>query len=269
MFGKTFENKRNRCNVHLVVNEKRAKSLVSRPSCQRWNIINEDLLFVDMLPNKILQDRPIAVGFTILDLSKAHMFDMHYNVIMKRYGEKRARLLFTDTDSLCYHIKTPNLYEDMRQDLDRYDTSNYPRDHPLYSTTNEKILGKFKDELKGFRGLEFVGLRPKLYSLLAESSIDPKMAVKGVKKSYVEKHVTHELFKNTLFSKKPENAEFIRFHSKSHKVTSVKQKKVGLSAFDDKRYILDDGISSLAYGHKRIRELSIDMPPCKKLKLGE
>ena len=226
VFGKTFENKRNRCNVHLVAEERRAKALVSRPTCQRWSIINEDLVFVDMQPNKILQDRPIAVGFCILDLSKEHMYQMHYNVILKRYGEDRARLLFTDTDSLCYHIKTRDLYEDMKEDLHHYDTSNYPPDHPLYSLINEKVLGKFKDELKGFRGLEFVGLRPKLYSLLPEPDFKAKMAVKGVKKSYVKKHVAHQLFKKTLFTKKPEDVEFIRFQSKSHKVTSIKQKKL-------------------------------------------
>ena len=196
---------------------------------------------------------------------------MHYNVILKRYGVDRARLLFTDTDSLCYRITTRDLYEDMKQDLHYYDTSNYPPDHPLYSITNEKVLGKFKDELKGIRGLEFVGLRPKLYSLLVDCDSKPKMAVKGIKKSYVKKNVKHEMFRNTLFTKKnSDDAKFIKFHSKLHKVTTIEQKKICLCAFDDKRYILDDGISSLAYGHKRIRELSFDTaPPCKRQKLNE
>ena len=47
------------------------------------------------------------------------------------YGYKNIKLLFTDTDSLCYHIKTKDLYEDMKKDLHLYDTSDYPEDHIL------------------------------------------------------------------------------------------------------------------------------------------
>ena len=61
----------------------------------------------------------------ILDLSKLVMYDFHYNVFVQKYGD-RAKLLFTDTDSLCYHVKTDDLYKDMKENLDCYDTSEYP-----------------------------------------------------------------------------------------------------------------------------------------------
>jgi hypothetical protein len=67
------------------------------------------------------------------------MFDFHYNVIAKRYG-KNARLLFTDTDSLCYHLITDDVYRDMMEYRHLLDTSNYPRDHPLYSAENMKVI---------------------------------------------------------------------------------------------------------------------------------
>ena len=65
-----------------------------------------------------------------------------------RYGAN-AKLLFTDTDSLTYLITTPDVYKDMVEALDRFDTSDYPRSHPCYSTQNKKVVLKFKDEANG------------------------------------------------------------------------------------------------------------------------
>ncbi len=79
-------------------------------------------------------------------------------------GDK-AKLLFTDTDSLCYEIETGDVYEDIKNDVDKwYDTSNYDKDHPsgLYSGKNKKVIGYFKDECGGKFITEFVGLKPSL-----------------------------------------------------------------------------------------------------------
>ncbi|KAK3734146.1 hypothetical protein QZH41_005662 [Actinostola sp. cb2023] len=71
------------------------------------------------------------------------MFDFYYNHINARYGE-RCQLLYTDTDSLLLEIETEDVYKDMAEDQDLYDTSDYPKDHTLHSTVNKKILGKMK-----------------------------------------------------------------------------------------------------------------------------
>jgi hypothetical protein len=101
------------------------------------------------------------------------------NLRVDRYGDK-AKLLFTDTDSLCYHIQTDDLYSDMAQNLDSYDISNYDETHPLFSSKNAKIVGKFKDECGGDAPVQFVGLRAKMYSLLLSKSKKPKMTAKGL-----------------------------------------------------------------------------------------
>ena len=72
--------------------------------------------------------------------------------------QPQAKLLFTDTDSLYYDVKTDNLYHDFLQDLDYFDTSEYTRDHFLYSVRNKKVLGKMTDETHGIPIEEFVGL---------------------------------------------------------------------------------------------------------------
>ena len=70
-----------------------------------------------------------------------------------------------DTDSLCVQINTNDLYEDMKEIHDELDCSDYPKDHPLYSEVNKKVLGKFKDKLSGKVADEYVGLRAKMYSI--------------------------------------------------------------------------------------------------------
>ena len=145
---------------------------------------------IHRLPTKIKQNKPIYTGFSILELSKAHMYRFHYDIMLAKY-RLNCRLLFTDTDSFCYHIKTDDVYRDMQTFSDDLDTSSYPRDSAhdslksLYSSKNAKVLGKFKDECNGTAPLEFVGLRSKMYSLLV-SRRQTKMTAKGIKKSFVK-----------------------------------------------------------------------------------
>ena len=98
---------------------------------------------------------------SILDLSKSLMYDFHYNYIKTKYGDK-AKLLFTDIDSLAYEIKTKDFYKDINCDIEkRFDTSDYPSNHPsgIKTGLNSKVLGMFKDEAGGKQIVEFVGLR--------------------------------------------------------------------------------------------------------------
>jgi hypothetical protein len=101
-----------------------------------------------MLKQRLYLNRPIYVGFTILDVAKTLMYDFHYNYIKKKYGQC-PKLLFTHTDIICYNISTENIYEDMMRDKHLFDTSEYDQEHTLYSTENQKVLGKMKDETHG------------------------------------------------------------------------------------------------------------------------
>jgi hypothetical protein len=178
VFGKSMENVRNRQNFNLVTCDLRAKKLIARPTFKSFDIINDDLALIEMTRPRINLNKPICTGFCVLDLSKESMYSFYYDTVKKRYGD-RLTLLFTDTDSLCLHIQTDDLYSDMLEDLDKYDTSNYDRDSPLYSTTNAKVVGKIKDECGGKPIAEFVGLRAKMYSLLIPGEPD-KLTCKGV-----------------------------------------------------------------------------------------
>ena len=97
------------------------------------------------------------MGFMVLELSKLLMACFKYDVIVKRYGSHQ-RLLFTDTDRLCYHIATDDVYADMLEQSEHYDMSEYPPSHPLFSEVDKKSMGKMKDEFPGKTIAEFVRL---------------------------------------------------------------------------------------------------------------
>lgn len=134
-------------------------------SFQSFKIFNDDLASIELHKQKLVLNRPIYVGFSVLDLSKTLMYDFHYNYVKSKYGS-RAQLLFTDTDSLCYEITTDDLYHDLKDDKELFDFSAYPRNHSLYDASNKKIIGKMKDETESVPVKEFVGLRSKMYSMV-------------------------------------------------------------------------------------------------------
>ena len=78
-----------------------------------------------------------------------------------------AKLLFTDTDSLVYEIKTKDVYEDFYQDKNLLDFSDYPLDSKFFDPDNKKVVGKITGEFKGKKINEFVELKPKMHSLIA------------------------------------------------------------------------------------------------------
>ena len=90
------------------------------------------------------------------------MYDFHYNIVKKNFD---AELLFADTDSLTYEIKSENVYEDFFKWKDLFDFSNYLKDSKFFDETNKKVVGKMKDEFGGIIVDEFVGLKSKIYSI--------------------------------------------------------------------------------------------------------
>ena len=104
VFVKTMENLHKRVEVRLVTNEKKLDKLTAKPTYVSSKIFNENLMAVHKVKETLTLNRPAYVGMCILDLSKTLMYEFHYNYIKKKYNN-RARLLFTDTDSLTYEIE--------------------------------------------------------------------------------------------------------------------------------------------------------------------
>ena len=252
VFGKTMENIRKRVDVRLVTDENKLLKLASKPTYVSSKIFNENLVAVHKIKETLTLNRPAYVGMCILDLSKTLMYDFHYNYIKDKYGDK-ARLLFTDTDSLTYEIEAKDVYQDFWNDRDKFDNSDYQEDSKYFYNKNKKVIGKFKDEAAGVPICEFVGLRSKMYSYIKDNNKGGKTA-KGIKKNIIKKDITHEDYKDTLFNNREMYHKMKTIRSQNHELGSYEINKVSLSCFDDKRYIHDDGKTSYAYGHKNIKQ---------------
>ncbi|XP_068689838.1 uncharacterized protein [Montipora foliosa] len=250
VFGKTMENIRKRVDVRLVTDENKLLKMAAKPTYVSRKIFNENLVAVHKIKETLTLNRPAYIGMCILDLNKTLMYDFHYNYIKQKYGS-RAKLLFTDTDSLTYEIETNDAYQDFWNDKDKFDNSDYLENSPFYYKINRKVIGKFKDEAAGMPITEFVGLRSKMYSYMKDNDKGGKTA-KGIKKNIIKKNIKHENYKNVLFDNEQMHHNMKTIRSNLHQIGSYELNKVSLSCFDDKRYIHNNGMTSYAYGHYRI-----------------
>ena len=163
-----MENLHKRVDVRLVTNERKLDKLTAKPTYVSSKIFNKNLMAVHKVKETLTLNRPAYIGMRILDLSKRLMYDFHYNHIKKKYNN-RAKLLFTDTDSLTYEIKAEDVYKDFWNDKDMFNNSDYLESSPYYCNVNKKIIGKFKNEACGIPITEFIGLKSKMYSYVKDN----------------------------------------------------------------------------------------------------
>lgn len=258
IYGKTMENVRARVIIQLKTyweGRYGARKLIAQPDFKKFTVFAENLVAVEMNKTSIFMNKCIVVGFTVLDLSKILMADFFYNYIQKKYGDT-ATICYTDTDSYVMELETEDFYADMLHDLHMYDTSDFPENniHNI-PRANKKVPGLFKSELNEVVISEFVGLRSKMYCVKA-GGVEKKKKAKGIKSCVVKKNITFEDYidciKNNCSIQKNQNT----FRSKNHEIYTIRQQKIALSPFDDKRYILDNNINTLPWGHFNIENVT-------------
>ncbi|EZA50199.1 hypothetical protein X777_11338 [Ooceraea biroi] len=248
VFGKTMENVRNRVDVKLVTRwEGRygAEALMSRPNFHSRAVFGENLLAVELRRLKATFNRPIYVGMCILDISKTRLYEFHYDYMAPLYGDK-CRIMYTDTDSLIYRIECEDAYADMRRDIARFDTSDYPADNAYDMPQRNKNvpgLNLMKDENNGAVMTEFIGLRAKMYALRVCGKKDTKK-IKGVCRSVVGRTITFDDYARCLSESVEMTRQQSRIQSKLHRVYTVAETKLALSPHDDKWYIVPDSTST-------------------------
>ena len=177
-------------------------------------------------------DKPIHVGFAILDLSKLHMYVTYYDKIQPYFGQENIQLHHVDTDGMILSMKTKIIIIDWNNLKYIIDFSNLDKNHELFSNENKDVIGKFKMETpKTVIIDEFVCLKSKLYAF--ESGEESKNKTKGISESY-SKNNKFEDYKKCLDGEEYER-DFENYTLRSAHHEMCLQKKLSLSIFDDKR----------------------------------
>ena len=241
--GKIVENVRNRWELELI-KEDDIKKIFKRQSKLTFNGNNKSYENYDsytFTKNEIVMDKAIYVGFSILELSKLHMYETYYDTLQSYFDQKNLQLHYIDTDGMILSKKIKDIIKDLKNLEDIFDFSNLDKNHELYSEKNKKIIGKFKIETpKKIWIDEFVCLRSKAYSFKCKDNKEDKNKIKGISKSQ-SKHIIFEEYYNCLFGKEYQkecNNYIIR--SINHEMVLQEVKKSTLSLFDDKRCYLNE-----------------------------
>ena len=246
-----MKNLRKHRSVELVHTEKRLKKVAAKSTYKLHRIFCEDLVGVELNRLKLKLNKPIYIGMTVLDLSKYTMYDFYYNHLKRLYGSK-VQLQMTDTDSFLFYCETNDLFNDMYAYSHLFDTSDFPKDHYLFSNVNKKVMGKMKSETINKSISEYCGLRSKMYAYICDNKEDKR--AKGISKHVVKKELRLQHYKNVLFEESLLLSKMHSLSSHNHKNFLEKITKIGLSCFDDKRYLLDNGIASYAYVQYKMQQ---------------
>ena len=213
VFEKTMEKVRNHRDIKSVTTEEKRSKLVSEPNYHTTKHFSENLLAIEMKQTKVIMNRPVYLGMSILDIIKTRMYEFWYGYIKPKYGDK-AKLCYMDIDSFIIHIITEDFYEDIANDVERcFDTSSYDENKtvtiPLPIGKNKKVISLFKDELGGKIMKEFCVLKPKTYPYSIDGYDDDydknkliNKKAKGSKKCAIKRRLMIENNKDSLFNDK-------------------------------------------------------------------
>jgi hypothetical protein len=253
VFGKSMENVRGRIEFGLVTIESNDQfNTIEKWSrtdrFKRAKIFSPYVVGLERSQTKVTLNKPIIVGCSILDISKVHMYDFHYNTMKKNLGDN-CKLLYTDTDSLIYQLFTADLDQYMVSIKDQLDLSNYPKNHPLYSLqvhSNKKVPGKFKDENAGRTLQEAVMIKAKCYSLMTydwlhndedQNFLESSKKNKGTTKAVVKNELTHQHYLECLSDNKyVKRCVNNRIGQKNHWLSSMETNKIALCSWEDKMF---------------------------------
>ena len=256
LYGKTLQSCRDLQDIKLKTSWKRCKGLVAKPTFKSATIFGENLVAVHMHKQEVTLNKPIYVGASILDYAKAHMYQFWY--LAFKQVMPQAQLVMTDTDSLLIYVEEESFYEKMRALLNWLDLSAYADTHPIFADEtalqlkgeNRMALGMMKDANPSSPITEVVALCSKTYSFVTESEENERRA-KGVVRASLNRQISHLNYRNCLLDDAQTSVESSRIQHFKHRVYTVRGLKLALSCYDDKRYICNDRVRTLAFGNRR------------------
>ena len=254
----------------IVYHQEDFEKWASSPRYSNFQVLSESgIIAMFMMPRHVKMTQAFAIGFSILERSKALIYSDYYNKILPALNNQ-CTSVFTDTDSLCLRVTAPLTWDEIMDKLSSViDFSNYPKLHRRYSAKHANALGYWKDEMKGSANiLEWVGLASKCYSMRllthATTTETFESKSKGVSRAY-RKKIPFSEYKKCITNIKSHHVDAYSIQSKGHIIRTMKMNRKCFSSFDDKRYVMPCGIHTVGYGSKFIRqsEVTLQCPFCE------
>ena len=248
-FGKTMENVRERVNIQILPHTNIDQIIKRQSKLSFKGIVNHysEFSVYKFDKEKTVFDKPIYLGFSVLELSKLLMYEFYYHKL-KPYYNCSVKLHYMDTDSFILSIKTGDLINDLEYFKVDFDFSELDENHELYNSNNKKVIGKMKKETSPIIELDnFIALRSKSYSFsYGASQAATQKTVQKSKQKGIQQTPVYSQFINSLFKSETTTATNYSIRSNAHNLTIQKQDKLALNPFDDKR-VYSNPIQSLSW----------------------
>ena len=241
-FGKTMENVRDRTNLEFI-DHSQIDQIIKRQSKLSFKGIVDHYSKFSVYKfdkEKTVFDKPICLGFTVLELSKLLMFEFYYNKLQP-YWKQSIQLHYMVTDSfiLSFDTNHQELINFLQENKDEFDFSELHKSHEFYDPINKKVIGKMKIETSPVSVLDtFTALRSKSYSFSYNNNINNNNIQKAKQKG-IQKAPKCEEYQNSLFNSETSSSTNISIRSNLHNLTVEKQNKLALNPFDDKRLYIN------------------------------
>lgn len=257
VYGKTMENVDVRRDIKLKTHwrckgsSSGANVLMAKPNFKSCSIFAENFVAIHMGRTKVCYNKPMYIGFAVLELSKVRMYDFYYGLLKKKLRDK-VSLLYMDTDSFILKVKQLNFYNFMKDNIEHFDTSNYKPSNVMNLPITESKLGNFKDEFANDYISVFLGTGAKAYYVKSVDNEAKK--AKGVKSYVIDDHLDKNDYEKVVDNVDDQIYRTMNgFRSKLHDVYTEMKNKVALSYQDEKRFIIPNTTKTLPWGHKDIR----------------
>ena len=252
VYGSTLMNKRKHFTVKFATTPKMCDKYMAHACYKSHKVLGENLVAIYLNKKYVRLDSLFAVGYSILELSKLHMYEIWYDFMLPVLGRENLNLILTDTDSFFVEVNNIPRKEIWKRLAPIMDFSNYPKNSPLYSDERRCIPGYMKNETPQEVINEVVGLKSKSYIFSVKGGrVNPvcKGIARATKRSY-----TVAMYRDCIENKKEICSKMVCFRAINHKITTREINKLGLSSSDDKRFILDCARHTVAMGNECIQK---------------
>ena len=207
-------------------------------------VINENLVSVKSKVRDVFLDKPLAVGFSVLDLSKLIMGEFWYQVLIPKFGFDRIQLLYTDTDSFYVQFFDWSYNEVLNKLESHIDFSNFPPQHPRFDSAKKAMFGYVKCDTGAKCIHAFLGEKKKSYQLFMNDSLNEVRDIYGMERKTVKKGCQHKSAEeiktvqllNLIRSPGIIKAPYTKLQSKNHTINMIGGTKTVSSSFDNSAF---------------------------------